>query len=151
MLRSSGSIAGALASYCARAVQAPKRKNQPAPEAARTAVLTPGSDIPSAARAALADDLAELESSSSLGRTSSRPRPAVGAAATQSAVSFGASVAEGAEGSAETEEREVRAVFDKIIGGLTKSGKKGPARRIVLDAMRVIQEKVRKGGLEGLK
>ncbi|GIL72277.1 hypothetical protein Vretimale_420 [Volvox reticuliferus] len=45
----------------------------------------------------------------------------------------------------------VKAVFDKLVGNLTKSGKKATARRIVLDAVRVMQGHLRKGDLDKIK
>ncbi|GIL45402.1 hypothetical protein Vafri_2656 [Volvox africanus] len=46
---------------------------------------------------------------------------------------------------------EVKAVFDKLVGNLTKSGKKATARRIMLDAVRLMQGHLRKGDLDKIK
>ncbi|GFR45505.1 hypothetical protein Agub_g6893 [Astrephomene gubernaculifera] len=105
-------------------------------------------DIPVKARAKLADEL--NQGPSARGRRERRPQAAASADGDAAAALAAESGKAGATVS-ELDEEEVRIVFDKLVGGLTKSGRKGTARRIVLDAMRIMRQQLRKGSLEEVK
>ncbi|KAG2491226.1 hypothetical protein HYH03_010434 [Edaphochlamys debaryana] len=126
-------------------------------------LFKPSGDIPPEARAKLADEL-EAEEAASSGRAP-RGRRVLSpqrASANQAAEATGglapstsspAAIAAASRGvtTSDWDEAEVRFVFDKLIGGLTKSGKKGTARKIVSDALRVMQAQLKKGSLEEVK
>lgn len=79
------------------------------------------------------------------GRKGSPASSSAADASDQSARQAAANVAAAAE------EEEVRAVFAKLVGGMTKSGHKARAQRIVLDAMRLMHKHLQKGTLEEIK
>ncbi|KAG2423718.1 hypothetical protein HXX76_015108 [Chlamydomonas incerta] len=53
--------------------------------------------------------------------------------------------------SSEDGDAEVQAVLSKLVGGLTRSGRKATARRIVEDALCAVRRHLKKGGVEDLK
>ncbi|KXZ51390.1 hypothetical protein GPECTOR_12g352 [Gonium pectorale] len=120
-------------------------------------VLQSDTDIPPAARALLADEREALEAAAAgrRDRPRERRRPTAAAAATTSAAAsdpaVAATAASGADPNSAMEDPEVRLVFDKLVGGLTKQGRKNAARRVVLDAMRIMRQALRKGNLDDVK
>ncbi|GLC38565.1 hypothetical protein PLESTB_001740100 [Pleodorina starrii] len=113
---------------------------------AQHARLEPAADIPPERRAKLADELdapGPSSGSATAGRRDRRPQRG----ASEGSSSPGPSAA----GLGLPNDAEVQAVFDKIVGNLTKSGRKATARRIVLDAMRIMRGHLRKGDLDKIK
>ncbi|EFJ51644.1 hypothetical protein VOLCADRAFT_87295 [Volvox carteri f. nagariensis] len=118
-------------------------------QAAGHHLLDPAIDIPRDRLAKLADELDEPgdrndRAAARHGRRDRRPK--------RTACDSSAAVASVSEAGLELpDDTEVKVVFDKLVGNLTKSGKKATARRIVLDAVRVMQKHLRKGDLDNIK
>ncbi|GLI64215.1 hypothetical protein VaNZ11_007410 [Volvox africanus] len=106
--------------------------------------LEPVADISPSRLAKLADELDGPSASGSGGkgrqiRQNRRPTRAVADPSTSDS------------GWGVSNDTQVKAVFDKLVGNLTKSGKKATARRLVLDAVRLMQGHLRKGDLDKIK
>lgn len=117
-----------------------------------TGRLEPFSDIPPERRAKLADELADDAKAESSGRGGRRDRRPQRTTRDDSYLSSSASGLPGFEAALGfSDDAEVKAVFDKLVGNLTKEGKKMTARRIVLDAMRAMHGHLRRGDLDNIK
>ena len=91
-------------------------------------------------RAQLAGDEASTSSSSG-GRSRNRFQPK----GEQDAVETARSAQQIAQ------DEDVRVVFAKIVGGLTKDGHKAKAQRILMDALQLMHTHLKKGSLEDIK
>lgn len=109
------------------------------------AASTAATPARAAAQAATAVAAADADADAERGRRSRRPQAAEDSAP-------GGRTGHGSGGlPADGEEAELQAVLSKLVGGLTRSGRKARARRIVEGALDAMRRHLKRGGVEELK